>query len=127
MDYGDVSIDFEAPSGQWGMKYDLDYRLAQQYARTLHPAWWNLFVAADKHTRDIDVHHQPHYPGLHFVKGGVWCIRRTVSRVTRTRTATTTISRKISRSASAARPLFTTLPATGSRTTPAWRSPSESC
>ena len=28
MDYGDVSIDFEAPSGQWGMKYDLDYRLA---------------------------------------------------------------------------------------------------
>jgi hypothetical protein len=72
MDYGDVAIDFEAPSGQWGMKYDLDYRLAQQYARTLEPKWWNLFVAADKHTRDIDIHHQPHYPGLHFVKGGVW-------------------------------------------------------
>lgn len=72
MDYGDVPIDFEASSGQWGMKYDLDYRMAQQYARTLHPTWWNLFVAADKHTRDIDVHHQPHYPGLHFVKGGVW-------------------------------------------------------
>jgi hypothetical protein len=29
-------------------------------------------VAAAKHTRDIDIHHQPHYPGLHFVKGGVW-------------------------------------------------------
>ncbi len=72
MDYGDVPIDFEAPSGQWGMKYDLDYRMAQQYARTLHPTWWHLFVAADKHTGDIDVHHQPHYPGLHFVKGGVW-------------------------------------------------------
>jgi len=72
MDYGDVPIDFEAPSGQWGMKYDLDYRLAQQYARTLNPKWWDLFAAADKHTRDIDVHHQPHYPGLHFVKGGVW-------------------------------------------------------
>ena len=72
MDYGDVPIDFEAPSGQWGMKYDLDYRLAQQYARSLEPKWWNLFVAADKHTRDIDIHHQPHYPGLHFVKGGVW-------------------------------------------------------
>lgn len=72
MDYGDVPIDFEAPSGQWGMKYDLDYRMAQQYARSLDPRWWNLFVAADKHTRDIDVHHQPHYPGLHFVKGGVW-------------------------------------------------------
>ncbi len=72
MDYGDVPIDFEAPSGQWGMKYDLDYRLAQQYARTLEPKWWDLFAAADKHTRDIDIHHQPHYPGLHFVKGGVW-------------------------------------------------------
>jgi hypothetical protein len=72
MDYGDVPIDFEAPSGQWGMKYDLDYRLAQQYARTLDPKWWSLFVAADKHTRDIDIHHQPHYPGLYYVKGGVW-------------------------------------------------------
>lgn len=72
MDYGDVPIDFEAPSGQWGMKYDLDYRMAQQYARTLDPRWWSLFEAADKHTRDIDIHHQPHYPGLHFVKGGVW-------------------------------------------------------
>jgi hypothetical protein len=72
MDYGDVPIDFEAASGQWGMKYDLDYRWAQQYARTLDPRWWNLFAAADKHTRDIDIHHQPHYPGLHFVKGGVW-------------------------------------------------------
>jgi hypothetical protein len=29
-------------------------------------------VAADRHTRDIDIHHQPHYPGLHFVRGGVW-------------------------------------------------------
>jgi len=72
MDYGDVSIDFEAPSGQWGMKYDLDYAMARQYARTLDPRWWSLFAAADKHTRDIDIHHQPHYPGLHFVKGGVW-------------------------------------------------------
>jgi hypothetical protein len=72
MDYGDVPIDFEAPSGQWGMKYDLDYWMAHQYARTLNPAWWNVFAAADKHTRDLDIHHQPHYPGLHFVKGGVW-------------------------------------------------------
>jgi hypothetical protein len=72
MDYGDVPIDFEAPSGQWGMKYDMDYHMAQQYARTLHPQWWGLFEAAAKHTRDVDIHHQPHYPGLHFVKGGVW-------------------------------------------------------
>jgi hypothetical protein len=72
MDYGDVPIDFEAPSGQWGMKYDLDSFMAQQWARTLNPKWWDLFLAADRHTRDIDIHHQPHYPGLHFVKGGVW-------------------------------------------------------
>ena len=72
MDYGDVSTDFEAASGQWGMKYDMDFHMAQQYARTLRPEWWRLFVAADRHTADIDIHHQPHYPGLHFVKGGVW-------------------------------------------------------
>lgn len=72
MDFGDVSMDFEAASGQWGMKYDMDYHMAQQYARTLHPRWWRLLVAADKHTRDVDVHHQPHHPTLHFVKGGVW-------------------------------------------------------
>ena len=72
MDYGDVPMDFETPSGQWGMKYDMDYHMAQQYARTLRPQWWDLFVAADKHTRDIDIHHQPHHPVIHFVKGGVW-------------------------------------------------------
>ncbi|MHC4916223.1 MAG: RIFT barrel domain-containing protein [Planctomycetota bacterium] len=72
MDYGDVPMDFETASGQWGMKYDLDYRMAVQYARTLHPAWWRLFSAAARHHRDVDVHHQPHHPGLHFVKGGTW-------------------------------------------------------
>ena len=72
MDYGDVPIDFEDPSGQWGMKYDMDFHMAQQYARSLRPEWWALFAAAARHTRDIDVHHQPHYPALHFVKGGVW-------------------------------------------------------
>ena len=72
MDYGDVPIDFEASSGQWGMKYDMDYHMAQQAARTGSPRWWKLFAAAGRHTGDVDVHHQPHYPGLHFVKGGVW-------------------------------------------------------
>ena len=72
MDYGDVPMDFEAASGQWGLKYDMDYHMAQQYARTLRPEWWRLFDAAARHVADIDVHHQPHYPGLHFVKGGTW-------------------------------------------------------
>jgi hypothetical protein len=71
MDYGDVPADFES-GGQWGMKYDMDYKMAQQYARTLDPRWWRLFRAADRHTADIDVHHQPHYPEGHYVKGGVW-------------------------------------------------------
>lgn len=75
MDYGDVPIDFEAASGQWGMKYDLDLQMARQWARTMDGRWWDLFVAADRHTRDIDIHHQPHYPGgpgAHYVVGGVW-------------------------------------------------------
>lgn len=72
MDYGDFPIDFEEPSGQWGMKYDIDYHLAQHWARSLDPRWWDLFLAASKHHCDIDVHHQPHHPELHFVKGGSW-------------------------------------------------------
>jgi lysophospholipase L1-like esterase len=72
MDYGDVPIDFESGTGQWGMKYDLDFHMARQYARSLHPRWFDLFAAAARHAGDIDVHHQPHYPGLHFVKGGNW-------------------------------------------------------
>lgn len=72
MDYGDVPIDFESGTGQWGMKYDLDHHMARQYARSLDPRWWSLFTAAARHAGDIDVHHQPHYPELHFVKGGVW-------------------------------------------------------
>ena len=72
MDYGDVPIDFESGTGQWGMKYDLDFHMAQQYARSLNPRWFELFAAAARHAGDIDVHHQPHYPGLHFVKGGSW-------------------------------------------------------
>jgi hypothetical protein len=72
MDYGDVPMDFEGGRGQWGLKYDFDYQMARQYARTLRPGWWRLFTAAVRHASDIDVHHQPHYPGLHFVKGGSW-------------------------------------------------------
>ena len=72
MDYGDVPIDFESGTGQWGMKYDLDFHMARQYARSLNPRWFALFAAGARHAGDIDVHHQPHYPGLHFVKGGSW-------------------------------------------------------
>ena len=72
MDYGDFAMDFEGGSGQWGMKYDIDYHLAQQWARSLTPKWWDLFLAASKHHCDIDVHHQPHYPWIHYVKGGSW-------------------------------------------------------
>jgi hypothetical protein len=72
MDYGDLPLDFEGGTGQWGMKYDMDYHMAQQYARTLQPGWWKLFAAAGRHVADIDVHHQPHLPGLHWTKGGSW-------------------------------------------------------
>jgi len=72
MDYGDVPMDFEGGTGQWGMKYDLDYHMAQQYARTLQPGWWKLFAAAARHVADIDIHHQPHLPAMHWTKGGSW-------------------------------------------------------
>ena len=72
MDFGDVPIDFENDSGQWGMKYDLDMQFARQWARTLRPEWWRLFRDASRHHCDIDVHHQPHYPASHYVKGGTW-------------------------------------------------------
>jgi hypothetical protein len=72
MDYGDVSMDFENASGQWGMKYDLDLQFARQWARSGNPRWWRLFAAAVRHHCDIDVHHQPHYAWSHYVKGGSW-------------------------------------------------------
>ena len=72
MDYGDVAMDFESGSGQWGMKYDLDFHMAQQYVRSLNPLWWKVFIQASKHHCDIDVHHQPHYPWIHYIKGGSW-------------------------------------------------------
>lgn len=72
MDYGDVPMDFEASSGQWNLKYDMDYHMAQQYARTLDPRWFKLFAAGARHRRDIDIHHQPHLRGMHFTKGGTW-------------------------------------------------------
>jgi len=67
-----VPMDFESGRGQWGLKYDFDHHMARQYARTLQPGWWRLFAAAARHAGDIDLHHQPHHPGLHFVKGGSW-------------------------------------------------------
>ena len=57
MDYGDVPMDFEGGTGQWGLKYDFDYHMAQQYARTLQPGWWTFFAAAGRHVADIDIHH----------------------------------------------------------------------
>ena len=72
MDFGDVAMDFESGSGQWGMKYDIDFHMAQQYVRSLNPLWWKVFIQAGKHHCDIDVHHQPHYPWIHYVKGGSW-------------------------------------------------------
>jgi hypothetical protein len=50
----------------------MDYHMAQQYARTLDARWYRLFSAAARHRRDIDIHHQPHYPWIHYVKGGTW-------------------------------------------------------
>ncbi|MCC6444378.1 MAG: hypothetical protein IT210_13115, partial [Armatimonadetes bacterium] len=72
MDYGDVPIDFESGTGQWNLKYDFDFGMLKQYARTGQRGWLNLFRAAARHMGDIDVFHAPHYPEPHFLKGGVY-------------------------------------------------------
>jgi hypothetical protein len=72
MDFGDVPIDFEEPTGQWNLKYDLDYCMLKQYARTGRREWLRLFRAGAAHIADIDIFHAPHYPELHFLKGGNW-------------------------------------------------------
>ena len=72
MDYGDVPIDFEEPTGQWNLKYDFDFCMLRQYARTGRHEWLSLFRAAAVHAADIDTFHAPHYPELHFLKGGNW-------------------------------------------------------
>ncbi len=72
MDYGDVPIDFEAETGQWNLKYDFDFCMLRQYARTGRREWLDLFRAAAAHAADVDVFHAPHYPELHFLKGGNW-------------------------------------------------------
>ncbi len=72
MDYGDVPIDFEAETGQWNLKYDFDMCMLRQYTRTGRREWLRLFRAAAIHAADIDTFHAPHYPELHFLKGGNW-------------------------------------------------------
>ena len=72
MDFGDVPIDFEFETGQWNLKYDFDLGMLIQYARTGRLQWLRLFRAAAEHASDIDVNHAPHYPELHFLKGGNW-------------------------------------------------------
>jgi len=72
MDYGDVPMDFEAETGQWNLKYDFDLCMLRQYARTGRREWLGLFRAAVEHAVDIDVFHAPHYPELHYLRGGNW-------------------------------------------------------
>jgi hypothetical protein len=62
-DYGDWPIDYEgyrvAPLNG---KYDYDYGLWIQWARSGDPRWFELAEASDRHIADIDILHNLHSP-----------------------------------------------------------------
>lgn len=68
-DYGDVPLDYEAPSGQMNLKYDFDYGMLLQFLRTGDYRWWSLAGPACRHAADEDV---LHYEGAidHWSDGG---------------------------------------------------------
>ncbi len=68
-DYGDVPLDFEAPSGQMNLKYNFDLGMIQQFLRSGDYRWWSLAEPACRHVADEDL---LHYEGPidHWADGG---------------------------------------------------------
>ena len=71
-DYGDVPTDFECADGPWNLKYDFDFGMFVQHARSLDPRWWSFAMAGARHKTEIDVLHQPTLPFPHFGTGGAY-------------------------------------------------------
>jgi len=62
-DYGDWPIDYEGYGvAPLNSKYDNDYGLWLQWARTGDPRWFGLAEAADRHIADVDILHNVHSP-----------------------------------------------------------------
>ncbi len=68
-DYGDVPLDYEAPSGQMNLKYDFDLGMLLQFLRSGDYRWWDLASPACRHVADEDI---LHYEGSidHWADGG---------------------------------------------------------
>jgi hypothetical protein len=62
-DYGDWPIDYEGYGvAPLNAKYDNDYGMWLQWARTGDPRWFHLAEAADRHVADVDILHNLHTP-----------------------------------------------------------------
>lgn len=62
-DYGDWPIDYEGYGvAPLNCKYDNDYGMWLQWARTGDGRWFRLSEAADRHVADIDILHNLHTP-----------------------------------------------------------------
>ncbi len=62
-DFGDWMIDYEGfEVAPLNLKYDNDYGMWLQWARTGNSRWFALAEAADRHAADIDILHNHHTP-----------------------------------------------------------------
>ena len=62
-DYGDWPVDYEGYEvAPLNAKYDNDYGMWLQWARTGDPRWFDLAEAADRHFADVDILHNLHSP-----------------------------------------------------------------
>jgi hypothetical protein len=62
-DYGDWPIDYEGYEvAPLNCKYDNDYGMWLQWARSGDPRWFRLAEVADRHIADIDILHNLHTP-----------------------------------------------------------------
>ena len=62
-DFGDWPIDYEGYEvAPLNVKYDYDYGLWLQWARTGDQRWFELARAADRHFADVDILHNVHSP-----------------------------------------------------------------
>jgi hypothetical protein len=62
-DYGDWPIDYEGYGvAPLNCKYDNDYGMWLQWARTGDSRWFDLAQAADRHFADVDILHNRHSP-----------------------------------------------------------------
>lgn len=71
-DFGDVPLDYEPAAegaGQMNLKYNFDWGMWTQWARTADERWFDLADAGSRHIADIDILHAPN-AAPHWANGG---------------------------------------------------------